>query len=74
MYYKNFDEAWQDILKIAKQKEEIRTLAQQVSNRVVSITDDSITVVSQKSKSGNERILTRQKFEPYWDALVEKGS
>lgn len=74
MYYKNFDEAWQDILKVARQKEEIRTLAQQVSNRIVSTTDDSIMVVSQKSKFGNIRTLTRQKFEPYWDALVEKGS
>jgi len=74
MYYKNFDEAWQDILKVAKQKEEIKTLAQQVSNHIVSITDDSITVVSQKSRSGNKRILTRQKFKPYWNSLVEKGS
>lgn len=45
MYYKNFDEVWQDILKVAKQKKEIRTLAQQVSNCIVSTTDDSITVV-----------------------------
>lgn len=44
MYYKNFDEVWQDILKVAKQKKEIRTLAQQVSNCIVSTTDDSITV------------------------------
>jgi hypothetical protein len=72
MYYKNFDEAWQDILKVAKQKGEIRTLAQKVSNRIVSTTDDSITVVSQNSE--NKRILTRKNFEPYWNALVEKGS
>ncbi len=74
MYYENFDEAWQDILKVARQKEEIGTLAQQVSNRIVSTPDDSITVVSQKSRSKSERVLTRQKFEPYWDVLVEKDN
>ena len=73
MYYKNFDEVWQDIHKVALQKDEIRTLAQQVPNRIIGVTDSSIIVVSKKSKSGKMRILTRKQFERYWDVLERKN-
>ena len=73
MYYNNFDEVWRDLREVASQKEKIRTLTQQVPNRIVSVTDSSITVVSERG-SGGKRELTRQRFEDFWSKLSEQKS
>jgi hypothetical protein len=68
----SFEGAWQDILLVAKMKEAIPTLSQGVLNRIVEVTDRSITVVSERTEK--ERVLTKEMFRPYWEELVRKGS
>ena len=70
----NFEQVWQQILQIARTREEICTLGNRrrgVRNQIVSVHEDGITVVSERT--GTKRKLRRRDFQRCWEVLIEDG-
>jgi len=66
----SFEKAWQDILNIARSREEIDTLVRRKVNDIVKVFEASITVRSKET--GNNRILPKKDFQYAWNKLMQK--
>ena len=66
-----FEKVWLQILRCAHEKREVSTLDRGIVNRIVSLTDSAIVVVSEKTK--RERSISKKDFQRCWRVLRENG-
>jgi len=67
---KDFEQAWRQILKIARSESVIYTISHKNRNSIVSVEPNSITVRSEASKTGNSRKLPKSDFRKVWNHLA----
>jgi hypothetical protein len=67
----DFEHVWQQILEIARKRDEICTISQGVPNKILFVHKNAIVVSSERT--GNPRYLTKANFIRCWTVLVENG-
>ncbi|MCS7385194.1 MAG: hypothetical protein NDF55_00445 [archaeon GB-1867-005] len=68
----SFEYVWRDILQIAKKLSSISTLGLGVTVKIEDVKDDRIIVYSERT--GKRRVLKKERFKPFWNALLRRGS
>jgi hypothetical protein len=66
-----FEEVWPKILRCANKSREVSTLDRGIVNRIVSLTDSAIVVVSEKTK--RQRSISKKDFQRCWSVLIADG-
>ncbi len=66
------EEVWRNLVKALRGMEYVETLGQGVKNRLLSV--DSMAIVVESERTGQERSLPRELFRPYVDHLLRHGS
>ncbi len=69
----DFEDVWKDILEVARIKKDtgIQTLTRKILNKIVSVREDAIYVMSEAT--GNIRKLSKSDFKECWNALIKNG-
>jgi|Deesub1362A_J573_1020465.scaffolds.fasta_scaffold00057_98 hypothetical protein len=68
---KNFENMWEELRDIIQGLDEVRTLSRGNINRIVKVTETSITV--QNIDTLVEREISKEDFEYAWEVLESQG-